>query len=283
MSTLAALLAALTVAAVPEAPAAPAGSPAAPLPDAGVDSPWRLALSTGVAGKFGGRRISAGEDNRSVLLFFAGQADGSWPDGHGQAARLRLRLFTGGESDIYVPSDGEAELAYALGRREFRFVLARVEVARQPGLALQVLAQAGTLPCFEGTVSLGSDAVQLTYLLAPVEAAWVRYYGGAHVEHVPGWTREDDRPSAASAGRLRWALHLDPAVALSLAADVLKFWGRADLLLAAEGALGYQLPRQGAAFHLGVRWASYTRRGLVKDTRDTSAEVIALGSATLAF
>jgi hypothetical protein len=266
-----------------EAPVAPGGSPLAPLLGDDVASPWRFALSTGVAGKFGGRKISANEDNRSVLLFFGGQADGSWPDGHGQTARLRFRLFTGGESDIYVPSDGEAELAWAVGRREFRFVLARVEVARQPGLALQTLAQAGTLPCFEGTLSLAGEDMQLSYFVSPVEAAWVRYYGGAHLAHLPGWNTEDDRPSAASAGRLRYSVLLPAAVALSLQGDLAKFWGKADLLLALEGSVGYQLPRQGAAFHVGVRWANYTRRGLARDTRETSAEVMAVGSATLAF
>jgi hypothetical protein len=291
MSTLASIALALALAAgsrerpapLGEAPVAPAGSPAASLPGDDIDSAWRLALSTGVAGKVGGRKISAGEDNRSVLLFFAGQADGSWPEGHGQAARLRFRLFTGGETDIYVPSDGEAEVGYMVGRREFRFVLARLEVARQPGLAVQALAQAGTLPCFEGTLAAGGEDLQLSYFVSPVEAAWVRYYGGAHLVHLPGWTTEDDRPSAASAARVRYAVLLPPSVALSVEADLLKLWGRSDLLLGVEGALGYRLPRQGAAFHLGIRWASYTRRGLEKDTRETSAEVIAVGSATLSF
>lgn len=264
-----------------EPPDVPAGSQAAPL-DEGA-TPWRLALSTGVAGRLGGRRLSAREENPRVLLFFSGQADGSWPEGHGQAARLRFRLFTGGESGIYVPSDGEVEVAYLVGRPAFRFVLARVELARQPGIALQTLAQAGTLPSFEGSFFVAGDTMQLAYFVSPVEAAWVRYHGGAHLEHLPGWTTEDDRPSAASAGRVRWTMFLEPALAVSVEGELAKFWGAADLLLAAEGAVGYQLPRQQAAFHAGVRWSSYTRRGLARDTRETDAEVVLLAAASLAF
>lgn len=264
-----------------DAPVAPAGSLASPL--APGDSPWRFALSTGVAGKFGGRKISAGEDNPSVLLFFGGQADGTWAEGRGQAARLRFRLFTGGEGSLWVPSDGEAELAWMVGRRQFRFVLARVELARYPGLALQTLAQAGTLPCFEGTFSFAGEAMELSYFLSPVEAAWVRYYGGAHVRHVPGWTSEDDRPSAASAGRLRYTLLLERALAVSLEADLAKFWGKADMLLGLEGALAYQLLDQGASFQLAARWSNYTRRGLERDSRENDAEVTLIGSASLAF
>lgn len=292
MSALASLLALALAASAPQerpaaaaldSPVAPAGSQIAPLlPDA-AGSPWRFALATGVAGKLGGRRISAREDNPSVLLFFGGQADASWPGGHGQAVRLRFRLLTGGETDVYVPSDGEAELAWAVGRREFRFVLGRVEVARAPGLGLQALAQAGTLPCFEGALDLAGDTVELAYFVSPVEAAWVRYYGGAHLAHLPGWPTEDDRPSAATAARLRTTLFLEHALAASVQADFLKLWREADLLVAVEGTLGYQLPRQGAAFHLGARWSTYTRRGLEKGTSETDTEVLILGSATLTF
>lgn len=288
MSALATILA-LTLAAAtregaappPLPPDVPAGSQVAPLAEG--ETPWRVALSTGVAGRLGGRRISAAEPNPRVLLFFAGQADGAWPEGHGQAARLRLRMFTGGESSIYVPSDGEAEAAYLIGRPAFRFVVARVEVARQPGLALQALAQAGTLPSFEGSSFLAGDVMQLSWFVSPVEAAWVRYYGGAHLAHLPGWNTEDDRPSAASAGRVRWTMFFEPALAVSLEGDLAKFWGKADLLAALEGTVGYQLPRQQAAFHLGARWSSYTRRGLGKDTEETAAELTLVASASLAF
>ena len=289
MSALASILA-LALAAAPrerppapstDAPVAPAGSQVSPL--AGGDSRWRFGLSTGVAGKVGGRKISAGEENPSVLLFAGGQADGTWAEGRGQAARLRFRLFTGGESRLWVPSDGEAELAWMVGRRPLRFVIARVELARYPGLALETLAQAGTLPCFEGAVSFGGDAMELAYLVAPVEAAWVRYYGGAHVKHAPGWTSEDDRPSAASAGRLRYTLLLEHALAATIQADLAKLWGNADLLLGLEGAVAYQLLDQGASFQLAARWNNYTRRGLARDTRESEAEVTLLGSASLSF
>lgn len=287
MTALAAILTLALSAAPPtapvDAPTAPAGAQAAPLPGDDAASGWRLALSTGVAGRFGGREISPPDANHGFLLFFGGQADGSWPESHGQAARLRFRLFTGGESDIYVPSDGEVEVAYMLGLPVFRFVLARAEVARQPGVGLQVLAQAGTLPCFEGTVSLAGDAVHLTYFVSPVEAAWVRYQGRAHLTHLPGWTTEDDRPSAASAGRLRWTTLLPAWFSASVQGDVVKLWGKADLLVAVEGDLAYQVPRQQVSFQVGARWTSYTRRGLAKDTRETDGEVVLVGSATLAL
>jgi hypothetical protein len=290
MSALVSILALTLAAAAPrerlppidDAPVTPAGAQASTLAEDPA-WPWRFGLSTGVAGKFGGRRISANEDNRSVLLFFGGQADAAWLEGHGQGARLRFRLFTGGESGIYVPSDGDGELAWMMGRREFRFVLARVEFARQPGLALQGLAQAGTLPCFEGTLTLGGDTSQLSYFVSPVEAVWVRYYGGAHLAHLPGWTAEDDHPFAASAARLRYSVRLPPAIVGSLQADFLKSWGPSDLLLALDATVGYQLPRQQAAFHLGARWSSYTRRAQAKGTHDTDAEVMLIASATLAF
>ena len=164
-----------------EAPVAPAGSQAAPLhPDETV-SRWRYSLATGVAGKFGGRQIEQGRENPGVLLYFAGQADGVWTEGRGHAARLRLRMFTGGENEIYVPSDGDVEAAYMIGPREFRFVIGRLEVGRYPALGIEALAQFATLPCFEGSLSLAGDTMRLYYYLSPVEAAWVRYYGGAHI------------------------------------------------------------------------------------------------------
>lgn len=267
---------------VDDAPVTTAGAPVSTLAEDPA-SPWRFGLSTGVAGKLGGRRLSASDDGRSVLLFFAGQADAAWLEPHGQAARLRFRLFTGGESGIYAPSNGDGELAWAIGRRELRFVLARGEYARQPGLGLQALVQAGTLPCFEGTVPLAGNLMQVAYLVAPVEAAWVRYYGGAHVRHLPGWTAEDDHPFAASAARLRYSVLLPPAIAVSLQGDFMKSWGPSDMLVALEGTIGYQLPRIQAAFQLGARWTSYTRRAAAKDSHDTDSEVILLGAATLAF
>jgi hypothetical protein len=246
--------------------------------------PWRYALSTGVAGKWGGRRISSTEENQKLVLFFAGQADASYLEGRGQAARLRFRLYTGGEGGgVYAPSEGDGEFAWMIGPREFRFVLARAEYMRYPGLGLQSHLQAGTLPCFDGTLSVYGDLMQLSYFLAPVEGVWVRYYGGAHYAHRPGWTSEDDHPFAASAARVRYSLLLAPSVPLSVQGDILKSWGPSDLLAGVEGTVGYQLPRQRAGFHAGLRWTTYTRRGPAKDTHETSGEVMLVGSATLAF
>ena len=268
---------------VGEAPVAAAGSQAAPLGPDEARSPWRFALAAGVAGRGGGMRLESAHENRSVLLYFGGQADGTWTEGHGQAARLRARLFTGGESELYVPSDGEVEAAYMLGRREFRFVVARVEVARHPALALQTLAQAGTLPSFEGTVPLAWDTMRLSYLVAPVEAAWVYYYGGAHIPNAPGWGKESDRVSAASAARLRYTIVLPASMLLSLQGDFLKFWHEADLFLSVEGSLGYQVLQRSTAFNLIARWSDYSRRGRARSTTANEAEVMLLGAATLAF
>jgi hypothetical protein len=288
VSSLSALLALILAAAPPagpgpEAPAAPPGAQLSPLPPGDAASPWRFALTTGVAAWTGGPQGSAAKDAHPVLLQFGGQADGAWPEGHGQAARLRFRLFTGRESDIYVPSDVEAEGAYMLGRPEFRFVIGRVEVARYPGLSVQALLQAGTLPCFDGTVSLAGDTMELSYFASPVELAWVRYLGGDHLTHLPGWNTEDDRPSAASAVRVRDTLFLVGRLAASVQVDFLKFWSQPDLLLGVEGTIGWQLPRQPVALHVGVRVQSYTRRGLEKDTTARSSELMGFATAGLGF
>ena len=97
-------------------------------------SHWRYALATGVVGKFGGMQLSDTRENPGVLLYFGAQADGLWTEGYGQAARLRLRMFTGGETEVYIPSDGDLEAAYMIGRREFRFVIGRFELGRYPAL-----------------------------------------------------------------------------------------------------------------------------------------------------
>jgi hypothetical protein len=275
-----------------EAPVAPAGSQAAPLhPDESV-SHWRYSLATGVAGKFGGRQIERGRENPGVLLYFAGQADGLWTEGHGQAARVRLRMFSGGEDEIYVPSDGDVEAAYMIGRREFRFVIARLEVGRYPALGIEALAQVATLPCFEGSLSLGGDTMRLYYYLSPVEASWVRYYGGAHIGAADraaaralgaDWPSESARPVAASAGRLRYTVLLPPSVLLSLQGDLMKMWDKADFLVSAEGSLGYQVLDQSAVFNVAVRWNGYTRRGLGPETNVSESEVLLLGIASLVF
>ncbi len=266
-----------------EAPVAPAGSQAAPLhPDERV-SHWRYSLATGVSGKFGGMSLDPEKQNPNVLLYFGGQADGLWTEGYGQAARIRFRMFTGGETQVYIPSDGDVEAAYMIGRREFRFVVGRLEVGRYPALGINVLAQLATLPCFEGSLSLGADTARLYYYLSPVEAAFVRYFGLAHIHHSAGWATESDVPVAASAGRLRYTALLPPSVLLSLQADFLKMWQKADLLVAAEGSLGYQVLDQSATFNAALRWNGYTRRGLERDTSVTDSEIQLLLIATLVF
>lgn len=266
-----------------EAPVAPAGSQAAPLhPDEAVSS-WRAAIATGIVGKFGGERISSARENPHVLLYFGAQADGLWSRGLGQAARLRLRLFTGGETDVYVPSDGDAEAAYLIGPREFRFVIGRIEVGRYPALAIEALAQAGTLPCFEGSLSLASDTMRLYYFISPIEAAWVQYEGGAHIRHSAAWASESDRPEPASAGRLRYTVLLPPGLILSAQGDLVKMWRKADLLVSVEGSVGAQVLRQQAAFNAVVRWNGFTRRGLAPDSTETENELLALLVATLSF
>lgn len=264
-------------------PVAPAGAPAAWLrPDEGV-SPWRLALASGVVGRFGGFDIDPDRNNSKVLLYVGAQADGAWTEGYGQAVRLRVRMLTGGERVLFLPSDGELEAAYAIGRPEFRFVVGRVELGRYPGLGLQVLGQLATLPTVEGTLALGGDTMRLSYLVAPVEMAYVYYYDAAHIHHSALVPTESDEPAAASAGRLRYTVLLPPAVLLSLQGDLLKLWSRPDLLLAGEASLGYQVLEQSVLFDLAVRWSSFRRRGHEPGVHETDSELTLLGLATLMF
>lgn len=266
-----------------EAPVAPAGSQAAPLLPDEAYSHWRGALASGVAGKFGGMRLSDQHPNPHVPLYFGAQADGLWTEGHGSAARLRARLFTGGEGEIYVPSDGDAEAAYMIGPREFRFVIGRLEIGRYPALAVGTLAQVATLPCFEGSVSLAGDTMRLFYYLSPIEGAWVHYRGGAHIEHGAGWATESDRPVAASAARLRYTVLLPPSVLVSLQGDLMKMWRQADLMVGGEGSLGYQVLRRAAVFDVTLRWNGYTRRGLTPGSSERESEVLLLAVASLAL
>jgi hypothetical protein len=280
----AAALAAPALAASPlEPPMVPAGSQAALLQPDEALSHWRLSLAAGLAGRGGGMRIDADRANPGVLLYFAGQADGAWSQRFGQAARLRFRLFTGGERDIYVPSDGEVEAALALGRREFRFVVARAEAGRYPAIGLDVLAQAATLPSFEGSVPLAGQAMRLQYFAAPVEASFVRYRGRWHVPHSAAWASESDHPVAATAGRLRWTLEVAPAVLASIEGEALKLWRQGDLLLAAEAGAGWQALDGTALFSLSLRWNGYTRRGLAPGTTESASEVLLVAGATLAL
>jgi hypothetical protein len=270
-------------ASIGEAPVAPAGAQAAPLHPDEAYSSWRYALATGVTGRFGGMDLSARRDNPNVLLYFGAQADGLWTEGFGRAARLRVRMFTGGENEIYVPSDGEVEAAYMLGRREFRFVAGRLELGRYPGLGVEALAQAATLPCFEGSLMLAGDAMRLYYYVSPVEATWVYYYGGAHIRHTAATPTESDQLTAATAARLRYTVLLPAALVVSVQGDFMKAWAKPDLLLAAEGSLGYQALAQSAAFDLTMRWSGYTRR-LPGDSRsENESELTLLGVASLVF
>lgn len=264
-------------------PVAPAGSQAAPLQPGEAVSHGRLSLAAGAAARLGGMRLDPARENPVLLLFFAGQAEGLWGRSSGQSARLRFRLFTGGERDIYVPTDGEVEAAYTLGRREFRFVVARAEAGRYPAIGLQVLAQAATLPSFEGTLPLAGEAMRLHYAAAPVEASFVRYRGASHVPHSAAWASESDRPVAASAGRLRFSLELPPALVASMEGEVLKLWRKADLLLASEASVGWQALDRTALFSLSLRWNGYTRRGLAPSTSETDSEVLLVLGATLAL
>ncbi len=266
-----------------EGPIAPAGAQAAPLhPDERI-SHWRSALATGVAGRFGGMQLRSDRENPGVLLYFGAQADGLWAEGMGKAARLRLRLFTGGESEVYIPSEGEIEAAYMIGRREFRFVLARAEVGRYPALGIETLAQLATLPCFEGSLPLAGDTMRLYYYVSPVEAAWVRYHGDAHISSQPGWATESKVPVAATSARLRWTTLLPPAVLLSVQGDLVKMWSKDDLLVAAEGSLGYQVLEKTVVFNAVVRWESFVRRGTTPNTSATDSQMTLLGIATLVF
>jgi len=266
-----------------DAPFVAAGSQAAPL-HANLDvSPWRLAVATGIAGRFGGFQISSTRENRGVMLYFGAQADGTWSRGSGRAARLRLRMLTGSESQVYVPSDGEVEVAYMFGRPEFRLVAGRLEVGRYPGLAVETLAQFATLPSVEGSVPLLGDSMRLYYYVSPVEAAWAYYYGGQHIDHSAAWSTESDRPEVATAARLRWTVLLPPSVILSLQGDLMKMWNQPDLLLSGEGSLGVQVLEQTVVFNAVIRWDSFTRRGTLPNTESTNSEMKLMGLATLVF
>jgi hypothetical protein len=260
-----------------------AGAQAAPLhPDEAV-SHWRYGLATGFIGRWGGEALSSTKANSSVMLYFGAQADGLWSEGVGHAVRLRLRAMTGGEDALYVPSDGEVEAAYMLGRRELRFVIGRVEVGRYPALDLQTIAQVATLPSFEGSVALADDRMRFYYYLSPVEAAWAWYRGDAHISSQPGWPTETGSPSPASAVRLRYTAMVPPAVMLSVQGDFFRMWNHPDQMLSGEGSAGYSVLEQSVLLQAVVRVDQYTRRGLQPGTSTTASEVKLLALATLAL
>jgi hypothetical protein len=264
-------------------PVAFAGDAAAPLHVDESLSHWKTSLASGVLGRYGGHQISDQRENPSTLIYFGGEADGQWTESFSQAARLRLKLMTGGEDEIWIPSDGEVEAAYMIGHPEFRFVLARLEVARYPNLALQVLGQLATAPSVEGSIPLAGDRMRLYFYVSPVEMAYVYYYGGEHITGADPAPSESDAPAAATAARLRYTVLLPPSVLLSLQGDVLKMWKKPDLMLSAEGSLGYEVLDGSVVFNVAVRWTSYTRREAQIDATGTASDLKLMGMATLVF
>jgi len=267
-------------------PVAAAGSAAAGLQPDPQRPEWRSALASGVAARFDGYQLDRDRRNSTVLLSFGGQGDATWAAGLGHAARLRFQLYTGGERILFLPSDGEVEAAYALGRPEFRFVVGRLELARYPGLALQTLAQLSTLPGFEGSIPLAGGTVRLSYAVAPVEMAWVWYYGDAHLTHTAQVTTETDHPDAASAFRARVTFEVPPAVLLSLQADYLKLWGSVDALTSAEASCGVAVLERSVLLAASMRWQNFTRRNsdLTRLGASVSADqLLGQATATLVF
>jgi hypothetical protein len=168
------------------------------------------------------------------------------------------------------------------GRREIRFVLARVEAGRYPGLAVQALVQASTVPSVEGVFSLAGDKARVFYGITPVEAAYVWYYGGAHITHSPTTTNENASAEAASAFRLRATFLVPPALLLSVQGDYMRMWGPGDQFKSAEASAGYALLDKTVLLDVLVRWESYTRRS--SDTpgaMEKSDQLIGMASATL--
>ncbi|HET9551641.1 MAG TPA: hypothetical protein VFP50_01620, partial [Anaeromyxobacteraceae bacterium] len=266
-----------------EGPVAAAGSIGAPLhPDLRKGN-WRYSLATGVVGRFGGFQLHTDRSNSGLLLYVGGQADGLWDEGTGRAARLRTRVFTGGERIVFLPSDGEVEAAFMLGRPEFRFVMGRVEVARYTGLAIQTLAQASTLPSFEGSIPMAGDKVRLFYSLSPVELAWVAYFGRAHITHSAALATETDHPDAASSFRARVTFDIPPSVLLSLQGDFLKLWGSADMLVAAEGSVGVAVLDRSVLLNVSARWESFTRRDTTPGVNVSADQFLGMAAATLVF
>jgi hypothetical protein len=267
-----------------EGPLTAAGSIGAPLHPDELRDNWRYSLASGVIGRFGGIQISDTKANSSVLLYFGGQADGVWTE-EGRAARLRLRLLTGGEQIVFIPSDGEIEAAYMLGRREFRFVLGRAEVARYTGLAIQSLVQLATLPSVEGSFPVAADKVRVFYAVAPVELAYVWYAGDRHLlRSKTGTSAETERPDAATAARLRLTFNVPPAVLLSLEGELLKFWGSVDMLTAAEASAGVALLDRTVLLNIALRWEGYTRRANLPGAPAASADqFLGMAAATLVF
>lgn len=264
-----------------EGPVAPAGAQTANLhPDEEVGH-WRFALASGVVGRWGGDLVEPPEANSNVMLFFGGQADGLWTEGYGRGARFRMRMFTGGENVIFVPSDGDIEGAFMLGRREFRFVAGRLEAARHTALGIQTLLQAATFPSVEGSVSFRDDAMRLSYFVAPVEAAWTYYRNDNHLLRADETTQEHVNVFPATAARVRFTGVAPPAVLLSLQADFFKMWGVPDLLVGVEGSAGFAALENTVLFNVVLRWDHSSLRGPAKNSSHAYDQMLGMIAASL--
>jgi hypothetical protein len=264
-----------------EGPVAPAGAQTANLhPDEEIGN-WRFALASGVIGRWGGDQVEPPKANSSAMLYFGGQADGLWTEGYGRGARFRLRLLTGGENVIFIPSDGDAEAAFMLGRREFRFVAGRVEVARHTGLGIESLVQAATFPSVEGSISLRGDRMRLSYFVAPVEAAWAYYRNNNHIREAAVTPPEQKTVYPATAARLRFTGVAPPSVLLSLQFDLLKMWGVPDTLASAEGSMGIAALENTVLFNLALRWDHATLRAADKNSSRGYDQMLAMVIASL--
>lgn len=264
-----------------------AGSQAAPLHPDTAKGNWRYSAATGVAANFGGDTLdhthNPAQPNSTVLLFFGGQADGLWPDGFGRSARLRARLFTGGEGAIYIPSNGDVEGAFMLGRPQFRFVIARAEVSRNPKLGIQALVQAASLPCFEGSIPFNEDTMRLYYYVSPVEGAYAYYTDPYHLNGTADYPSETSKPSAATALRLRYSATLPPAFTFSAQGDFMTMWSAPDTLLALDGSVGYSVLDNSVLFTAHLRWDGYTLRGKTKGETTSFNTLTMLFVANLVF
>jgi len=264
-----------------EGPVAPAGAQTANLhPDEEIGN-WRFALASGIVGRWNGDQVDPPKANSVAMLYFGGQADGLWTEGYGRGTRFRLRMMTGGENVIFVPSDGDAEAAFMLGRREFRFVAARVEAARHTALGLQAFLQAATFPSVEGSVSLKGDTMRVSYFVAPVEAAWAWYRGANHLARADETPMEQRTVYPATAARIRYTAVAPPAVLLSIQADFVKMWGVADALASVEGSAGFAALENTVLFNVSLRWDHATLRGPTKDSSHGYDQMLGMIIASL--
>lgn len=264
-----------------EGPVAPAGAQTANLhPDQEVGH-WRFALASGVVGRWGGDLVDAPAANSNVMLYFGGQADGLWTEGYGRGARFRLRMMTGGENIIFVPSDGDIEGAFMLGRREFRFVAGRLEAARHTALGIQTLLQAATFPSIEGSVAFKGDRMRVSYFVAPVEAAWIYYRDDNHLARGDATPQEHGTVHPATAARIRFTAVAPPAVLLSLQADFFKMWGVPDLLASFEGSAGFAALENTVLFNVALRWDHSSLRDAAEGSSHAYDQMLGMITASL--